>query len=74
MPGLDPYIKDLFEVTTWTIAIIGGGVAAFSAIHEMRANTQQRFAELRWKRASAAKEILRDIHADLRASNKTTFR
>jgi hypothetical protein len=52
---------------------VGGGVAAFSAIFQMRAGTRQRFAELRWKRANAAREILQEIHAHDRACHAVTM-
>lgn len=73
LQGMDPYLKDIFEVGAWAAAIVGGGVAAFAAIIEMRANIKQRFAELRWRRAKAAKEILDDIHHHQRASSACTM-
>lgn len=40
------------------IAVIGGLIAAFKAIDEMRLNREQRKIELRWRQAKLAKEIL----------------
>jgi hypothetical protein len=65
--------KEYLQETVTVIAIVGGAIAAYKAIHEMRMATQQRHQELRWKRAQAAKEVLHDIHSDHRASAAVTM-
>lgn len=55
------------EIVT-LIGIIGGIIAAYKGLYEMRLATKQRHQELRWKRAQAAKEILRDVHNDKHAA------
>jgi len=44
-------------------------VAAIKGLYEMGESTKQRKAELRWRRANAARELITDIHRDPRASN-----
>lgn len=58
---MDPNIKDIFQVTTWSGATIGGLVAAFRAIIEMRHNREQRQKELRWRKSKEAKIILDEL-------------
>lgn len=55
------------------IAIVGGAIAAYKAIHEMRHATKQRHQELRWKRAQAAREILHEIHIHKFAADAVTM-
>jgi hypothetical protein len=50
------------------VGIVGGLLAAFRGIYEMRQSTRQRYADLRWKRANAARELVSDIHHDQRAA------
>lgn len=54
-------IKDYFQIVAWLVASIGGVIAAFKAIVEVRLNRKQREAELRWKQAQLAKELLDEI-------------
>src|SRR5688572_17386984 len=65
--------KELSQEVLAVVAIIGGCIAAYRAVHEMRSATNQRHQELRWKRAHAAKEVLHDIHVDSRAANAVTM-
>ncbi|MCX9011380.1 MAG: hypothetical protein OIN66_09690 [Candidatus Methanoperedens sp.] len=68
-PGMDPLLKDWFQVLFWAVAVIGGVVAGFKAIYELHESTQQRVAELRWKQANAARDILSEIHHHTLAAN-----
>ena len=54
-------IKDYFQIVAWLVASIGGVIAAFKAIVEVRLNRKQRESELRWKQAQLAKELLDEI-------------
>ncbi len=45
------------------IAVPSGLVAVLKALAEWRESRRQRFAELRWRRANAAREILHEVHA-----------
>jgi hypothetical protein len=48
------------------MAILGGLIAAFKAIHETAENRRQRAHELRWKKAQLAREILDKLHSNRR--------
>ena len=50
------------------VAIVGGLLAVFRGIYEMRQSTCQRSLDLRWKRANAARDLVSDIHHDQRAA------
>lgn len=60
---LDANLKDWTQAASWLIAVIGGVVAVFNILYEMRENRSQRAEELRWKRAQAAK-VLNDEMLD----------
>lgn len=66
-------VKDLAQEAAWLVAVVGGLIAAFKALHEMRSSTEQRRLELRWRRAKAAKELLHEIHDSLMAYNAITM-
>jgi hypothetical protein len=66
---MNTQIKDWVQVLSWGVAIIGGLIAAFKAIAEMRENREQRVRELRWKQATAAKEFFDEILADSRVND-----
>ena len=55
---------DLIELLVKIVAIGGGLGAVYKFIYEIRENRKQRLAELQWKRANAAKELVDDIHKD----------
>src|SRR5260370_35113655 len=58
---------DLIELLVKIVAIGGGLGAVYKFIYEIRENRKQRHAELQWKRANAAKELVDDIHKNERA-------
>jgi len=62
--GMDPLLKDWIQVIQWSVAIVGGLIAAGVAIYQLRANTKQRERELRFKQAEAGKEILEELFRD----------
>jgi hypothetical protein len=51
----------LVQVTGWLVAILGGLIAAFKAIHETTEGRRLRASELRWKKAQLAREILESL-------------
>jgi hypothetical protein len=60
---VDTTIKDAIQVTVWAVAIAGGLIAAFKAVHEMRQTREMRAQELRWKKAQLAREVLNGFWA-----------
>lgn len=62
-------IKDYFQIVAWLVASIGGVIAAFKAIVEVRLNRRQREIELRWKQAQLAKELLDEIEENILIRN-----
>jgi hypothetical protein len=61
---LHPQSKDFWQVAAWIVAIIGGLIAAFKAIHEMRLSRIQRERELAWSRSKEAAALLDRLLAD----------
>jgi hypothetical protein len=59
--------KELTQLIVWIVGIAGGFVGFYKFAYEIRENRKQRLAELKWKRANAAKELVDDIHKDERA-------
>ena len=70
---MNPFLKDVIQVASWVVAVIGGLIAAFVAIRQLKSNTEQRKTELRWRQANAAKEIISDIHTNNWAKNAVTM-
>lgn len=66
---MNPFIKDLIQVISWVAAVAVGGITAWKGIREVRQSTKQRQAELRWRQASATREILAEIHRHERAAH-----
>ena len=64
----------IIELIKWSqealflVGIIGGCIAAFKGIHEVRSATLQRLEELRWRRAQAARDVLHEMHLHKRAA------
>lgn len=58
---MDQGLKDIFQVAAWLAATIGGLIAAFKAIVELRRNREQRQVELHWKKAHEAKKLLDEL-------------
>jgi hypothetical protein len=55
-------VKDLVQLAVWIFGILSVVIGLVKA-------RQQRIAELKWKRANIAKELLDDIHKDVRAAS-----
>jgi hypothetical protein len=55
--GMNPLLKDWIQVVSWAVAIVGGLIAAFVAIYQLRANRRQREIELRWNQAKIGREL-----------------
>jgi hypothetical protein len=62
-------LKDWIQLLVWIVGIAGVLGGLYKAAYEIRENRKQRLAELKWKRANAAKELVDDIHRDERAVN-----
>jgi hypothetical protein len=60
-------------MASWGVAIIGGLIAAFVAISQLKLNANQRKNELRWRQANAAKESINDIHSNNWSRNAVTM-
>jgi len=60
-------LKDWIQLLVWIVGIAGALVGLYKAAYEIRENRKQRLAELQWKRANAAKELVDDIHKDQHA-------
>jgi hypothetical protein len=68
---VDASVKDMAQVAAWLVASIGGTVAAFKAVAELRrANHEraealaERQREFRWRQAEMARTILDQLWAD----------
>src|SRR5690242_11218906 len=59
---LDQNFKDWVLVTFQAAGIVGAMTAAGKVLYEFQEGRKQRAAELRWRRASAAKEGIEVIH------------
>jgi hypothetical protein len=65
-------VKDLNQdLKEWTqaIGVLGVAIAAFKGLWDMQSSARQRKADLRWKQANAAKDLIADVHHDKFASN-----
>jgi hypothetical protein len=61
------------EITAKVVAIVGGLIAAFKVIIEMRENRKQRVRELRWKQSNSARELLKEMFSSKFASDASTM-
>lgn len=66
-------IKDWVDILTKLLASIGGLIAAFRAIYEIRANRKQRIEEFRWKQANISKTIIDELLSDEKAQAALTM-
>jgi hypothetical protein len=55
---------DRAELLVKFVTIAGGLGAVYKFAYEIQESRKQRLAELQWKRANAAKELVDDIHKD----------
>jgi hypothetical protein len=62
-------LKDWIQLFVWIIGTAGVLGGLYKAAYEIRENRRQRLAELKWKRANAAKELVDDIHKDEHAAH-----
>jgi hypothetical protein len=70
---MNPFIKDIFQVASWLVGILGGLILAAVAIRQLKLNAEQRKNELRWRQANAAKEAINDIHSNNWGNNCVTM-
>jgi hypothetical protein len=64
-------LKDKVEIITHGIAIIGGLIAAYKVLIELKQSRIQRHQDLRWKQANAARELLKEMLASKSATDAT---
>jgi hypothetical protein len=67
--GMNPLTKDRFDVTSKTVAIIGGLISASVLILTLQGSTNQRARELRWNQARLATELVGGMLSDPQAFN-----
>jgi hypothetical protein len=58
---MDAWTKDLFQIAAWSAAVLGGLVAAWRAVVELRRSNDQRRFDLRWRQAEMAKQCLDEL-------------
>jgi hypothetical protein len=61
---MDANAKDWFELSAWLLAIVGGTAGLINLVAEARRSRRQRERELRWRKASAANELLSAFYGD----------
>lgn len=59
------------ELKEWTqaLGVLGVAVAAVKGVWDMQNSAKERKADLRWKQANAAKDLITDVHHDKFSSN-----
>lgn len=67
--GMSQLTKDRFDVTSKTVAIIGGIISAIILILTLNAGTEQRARELRWNQAKLATELMDEMLSDSQSFN-----
>src|SRR5688572_21275253 len=67
--GINPLMKDRFDVISKTVAIIGGLISAIVLILTLQGSTYQRERELRWNQARLAMELVGAMLSDPQAFN-----
>lgn len=68
VPMMSGDLKDWFQVAAWVVATVGGLVAAFKAVAELRRSNIQRLEDMRWKRAEMAKKCIDQIRTNAAAT------
>jgi hypothetical protein len=56
--NISPFTKDIFDITSKTVAIFGGLISAIILIITLNNGTKQRANELRWNQAKLASELV----------------
>lgn len=56
-------LKDKIEIITQIVVIVGGLIAAYKIITEIKQSRIQRHQDLRWKQSNSAHELLKDMLA-----------
>ncbi len=62
---------EVISVVVQFVAVVGGLIAAFKWIAEMKQNRIQRHLDWRWKQANTAREMLNDMLASAQAHEAT---
>jgi len=61
---MDTETKDIIQIASWIVGILGGLILAWAAIRQLKSNVEQRKSEQLWRQAHAAKEAINDIHSN----------
>jgi hypothetical protein len=64
IPDVSPVFKDWTQVLAWVAAVVGVAIAFAKGRTEVRENREQRARELRWRQASAGREIVNEMLSD----------
>jgi hypothetical protein len=64
IPDVSPTFKDWTQVLAWIAAVVGVAIAFTKGRTEVRENRLQRARELRWRQASAGREIVNEMLSD----------
>jgi len=74
-PGMDPFVKDLFDVIAKVfglITVIAGAIGVYLQIRKNREERSQKEAlrreELRWRKAGLAREVINEIYENPQAA------
>lgn len=62
--GMNPLVKDRFDVTSKSVAIVGGLLSAVALVWTLSSATEQRARELRWEQARLGMELVDEMLAD----------
>jgi hypothetical protein len=66
--SMDVNLKEWIQALSWAVAAVGGVIAAFKAVSEMRLNRKTQERDLRWKQALTWKDIFSQMRSDKRAA------
>lgn len=61
---MDPRVRDVVEIGVWVVAILLGLGIAILVRRDLASSRRLRAEDLRWRRASAARDVLARIDAD----------
>jgi hypothetical protein len=68
MPSEPLTAKDTIQMASLAVGTIGGLIAACMALRQARFSSTQRADELKWKKASMARDLITEIHRSEHAS------
>jgi hypothetical protein len=69
---VNPTIKDIAQILAWIVAILAGAYGIHAGVNESRENRALEQRQLRWERASLARDILEKLFASPRAGSRSS--